>query len=46
VVGRTPVTFAFILNWRTQQDRDFKEVETEFFAAIQQILTGIKEKLA
>jgi beta-lactamase class A len=42
VVGQTPVTFCFIVNWN-EPTRDFSAVEDEFFAAIKGILTVIKQ---
>jgi beta-lactamase class A len=45
VVGRTPVTFCFIVNWDGSVS-DFLAVEAEFFAAIKGILGVIKRALA
>jgi beta-lactamase class A len=44
VVGQTPVTFCFIVNWEKPAS-DFSAVEAEFFAAIKGILTIIKQVL-
>jgi len=44
VVGQTPVTFCFIVNWDGSVE-DFPAVEAEFFAAIKGILTVIKRTL-
>ena len=42
VVGQTPVTFCFIVNWNGPTS-DFSAIEDEFFAAIKGILTAIKQ---
>jgi beta-lactamase class A len=42
VVGQTPVTFCFIVNWN-EPTSDFSAVEAEFFAAINGILAVIKQ---
>ena len=44
IAGRTPVTFSFILNWEGYPGR-FREIETEYFAAIKNILQIIKKSL-
>jgi hypothetical protein len=46
--GHTPVTFCFIVNWKSPSDdpqSDFPAVEAEFFAAIKGILRVIKRSL-
>ncbi len=43
VIGQTPVTFCFIVNWDESPD-DFPTVEAKFFAAIKSILTVIKNR--
>lgn len=45
VVGDTPVTFCFLVNWEGSAS-DFPAVEAEFFAAIKGILSVIKRALA
>ena len=40
----TPVTFCFIVNWHGPLE-EFPEVEAEFFAAIQGILSGVKQSM-
>jgi beta-lactamase class A len=44
VVGRTPVTFCFLVNWTSTRD-DFAEVEAAYFAAIADILSVVKQAL-
>jgi beta-lactamase class A len=44
VVGRTPVTFCFIVNWNGPES-DFPAVEAEFFAAIKGVLGIVKRAL-
>ncbi len=42
VVGRTPVTFCFSMNW-VDPESDFLAVQAAFFAAIKGILGVIKQ---
>ena len=44
MVDRTPVTFCFLVNW-TGPESEFPVVETEYFAAIKEILRIIKRGL-
>ena len=38
----TPVTFCFLVNWANPDGTGFKEVQAEFFAAIMDILKGVR----
>jgi beta-lactamase class A len=44
LVGQTPVTFCFMVNWTSPQN-DFARIEAKFFRAIAGILGGIAESL-
>ena len=44
IVGNTPLTFCFIVNWNGPAE-EFEPVQAAFFAAIKAILTAIKQGL-
>ncbi len=44
IVGKTPVTFCFLVNWSSTEG-DFATVQAEFFSAIAAILRGIRREL-